>query len=57
MTIVQTIEVPNPHNAALLAGAILAADKGVGNRVEETPAGWMMIADDDKAILFTEATQ
>ena len=54
MTIVQTIECPEPRNLALLAGAILAADKGVGNRVEEAADGWLMIADDDKAVLFKQ---
>jgi hypothetical protein len=53
MTILKTVETPEPQNAALICGIILACDKGVGNRVEETPAGWLMIADDDKAILFT----
>ena len=52
MIVIQTVEASDPHNAALVAGIILAGDKGVGNRVEETSDGWLMIADDDRAILF-----
>ena len=56
MTVIQTVETTDPHNAALVAGIILAGDKGVGNRVEETSDGWLMIADDDRAILFKRSS-
>ena len=52
MTILKTVETPEPQNAALICGIILACDKGVGNRVEETSDGWLMIDDDNFAILF-----
>lgn len=52
MTILKIVETPEPHNAALTCGIILACDKGVCNRVEETSDGWLMIDDDDFAILF-----
>ena len=51
-TIVETIRTTAPEKAALAFGAILAVDKGVGNIVEPYAGGFLMLAEDGKAILF-----
>jgi hypothetical protein len=52
MTIVQTIPAADPRKAALACGAILAADKGYANEVKQHARGWLMVAENGKAILF-----
>ena len=53
--IVATYVVDNPRNAALATSAVLAADKGVASVVEPLSAGFRLVADDGKAIVFLPA--
>ena len=53
MNIVHTFrDVGDTHKAALCAGAVLAADKGVPNEVRECSGGHLVVADDGKAVRF-----
>ncbi len=52
-TILETQRVDHPRKSALLLGACLGADLGVGSKVVSAGRGaWLMVADDNRAIRF-----
>lgn len=53
MTIIKTIQTTEPEQAALKFSAILSADKGVPNDVRPVDGGYVVEADDGRAIFFT----
>ncbi len=57
MNIVQTYrDVQNTEQEAHRFGAILSADKGVQNEVQECEGGHVVVAGDQKAVCFLHAT-
>jgi hypothetical protein len=52
MNIVATYKSENPQKMALLCSACLAVDKGVPTETIKTDEGWLVVADDGKAILW-----
>lgn len=54
-TIIKTIETTTPRKHAYLFGAILACDKGVGNKIEQRGESYLVVADDNRAVEFRAA--
>ena len=50
--IVHTFNSNNPKRDATAFSAILAVDKGVPSDVRRTRGGWLVVADDGKAVRF-----
>ena len=54
MTIVSIINTAKSETAAMAFSFLLAADKGVGNTVYTSPVGYLVVADDSRAVLFQQ---
>jgi hypothetical protein len=57
MKIIDTYPTTTPYEAALKFSAILSADKGVPNEIEPHGDGFVVVADDGRAVEFSLETK
>jgi hypothetical protein len=57
MVVINTTPSTDPKTSALWLSAVLAADKGIPSEVTPHGDGFAVVADDGRAIVFTQAQE